>query len=143
MKILKRPEILMTALGLVFVALIICFHIFYTPQPSGIQLTAAQDITEIVTETTAAAAKNQTEETKLSQNTTQPIENAENSGIININTATQAQLETLSGIGPVIAQRIIAYREQNGRFAQIEDIMLVKGIGQAKFEKVKLKITVD
>lgn len=63
--------------------------------------------------------------------------------LININTATQAELETLPGIGPVIAQRIIEYRETNGPFATIEDVQNVPGIGPDTFEKIKNLITVN
>ncbi len=63
--------------------------------------------------------------------------------IININTATQAELETLPGIGPVTAQKIIAFREENGPFASIEEIQKVSGIGPATFDKIKALITVD
>lgn len=61
---------------------------------------------------------------------------------VNINTATQAQLETLSGIGPSTAAKIIAYREENGKFTKIEDIKNVSGIGESKFEKIKDDIVV-
>ena len=61
---------------------------------------------------------------------------------ININTATQTQLETLSGIGPSTALKIINYREQNGKFKEIEDIKNVPGIGDAKFENIKEEISV-
>ena len=61
---------------------------------------------------------------------------------ININTATQAELETLTGIGPTTAMKIINYREQNGKFKKIEDIKQVSGIGDGKFEKIKNQITV-
>lgn len=61
---------------------------------------------------------------------------------ININTATQTQLETLSGIGPSTATKIIAYREENGKFTKIEDIKNVSGIGESKFEKIKDDIVV-
>ena len=61
---------------------------------------------------------------------------------ININTASSAELQTLNGIGPVIAERIIDYREVNGPFAKIEDIKNVSGIGDAIFAKIKDFITV-
>lgn len=61
---------------------------------------------------------------------------------ININTATQAELETLPGIGPVTAQKIIEYRQENA-FQIIEDIQKVSGIGPATFEKLKDFITVE
>lgn len=61
---------------------------------------------------------------------------------VNINTATQSELDQLPGIGPSIAQRIIDYREENGNFQKIEDVQNVKGIGDAKYEEIKDKITV-
>jgi len=61
---------------------------------------------------------------------------------ININTASAVELTDLPGIGPVIAQRIIDYREEHGPFAAPEDIMGVSGIGEKTFEKLKDYITV-
>ena len=61
---------------------------------------------------------------------------------ININTANQAQLEELEGIGEITASRIIEYRKQNGKFKTIEDLKNVKGIGDAKFDKIKDDIEV-
>lgn len=60
---------------------------------------------------------------------------------ININTATQEQLDTLPGIGQSTALKIIEYRKENGKFKKIEDIKQVKGIGEAKFNKLKDLIT--
>ena len=61
-------------------------------------------------------------------------------GPININTASAEELDALPGIGPAMAKRIIEYRETEGAFTAIEDIKKVKGIGEAKFEKMKDKI---
>ncbi|MBQ8636840.1 MAG: helix-hairpin-helix domain-containing protein [Clostridia bacterium] len=61
---------------------------------------------------------------------------------ININTATLEELDKLEGIGPVIAERIILYREKNP-FSSIEQIMNVKGIGKKKYDAIKNLITVD
>ena len=61
---------------------------------------------------------------------------------VNINKATQSELETLPGIGEAMANRIIEYREQNGNFQKIEDLKNVKGIGEAKFDKIKELVTV-
>lgn len=61
---------------------------------------------------------------------------------ININTATQTQLETLPGIGPSTATKIIAYRKEKGKFTKIEDIKEINGIGDSKYEKIKDYITV-
>ena len=59
------------------------------------------------------------------------------SKIVRINTATAEQIDTLSGIGPAMAQRIIDYRTQNGGFKNIEELKLVSGIGDKLFEKIK------
>lgn len=61
---------------------------------------------------------------------------------ININTATKEQLMTLRGVGEARAADIIAYRQQNGSFKKIEDIMEVSGIKEAAFQKIKESITV-
>jgi competence protein ComEA len=62
---------------------------------------------------------------------------------VNLNTATQAELETLPGIGPRAAQRILEYRQKNGSFKKIEELMNVKGIGEKSFLKLKPLITVS
>ena len=61
---------------------------------------------------------------------------------VNLNTATQAQLETLPGIGAKAAQRILEYRQKNGSFKKPEDVMNVKGIGEKAFLKLKPYLTV-
>lgn len=61
---------------------------------------------------------------------------------ININTATSEELETITGIGPSTAEKIIDYRKNHGGFLSIEDLMNVKGIGEKTFEKFKDKITI-
>ena len=67
------------------------------------------------------------------------IENEENSSesLININTATETELETLPGIGPSTALKIVKYRKENGNFKKIEEIKNVSGIGESKYEKIK------
>ena len=64
------------------------------------------------------------------------------SGPININRATLAQFDSLDGIGPVIAKRIIEYRKVNGPFLTVEDLKKVSGIGVAKFSNIKSKVRV-
>jgi len=61
---------------------------------------------------------------------------------ININTASQTELETLNGVGPSTALKIINYREEKGNFKKIEDIKNVPGIGEAKFESLKDSICI-
>ncbi|ALC81690.1 MULTISPECIES: helix-hairpin-helix domain-containing protein [Bacillus] len=73
------------------------------------------------------------------------VESTEQNGsakTVNINTATSEELQTLPGIGPSRAETIIAYREENGGFKTIEDMMNVSGIGEKSFEKLKPSITV-
>ena len=62
--------------------------------------------------------------------------------VVNLNTATATQIATLPGIGEKAAQRIIEYREKNGGFKKIEELMNVKGIGEKSFLKLKPLITV-
>ncbi|MCK5879334.1 MAG: helix-hairpin-helix domain-containing protein [Holophagae bacterium] len=62
--------------------------------------------------------------------------------LININRASVDQLSTLKGIGEKKAQAIIAFRTKNGNFKKVEDVMLVKGIGQKMFDKMRKFITV-
>ena len=69
-------------------------------------------------------------------------ENRENP-LTNINLATKIELLNLPGIGETYAERIIQYREENGPFETVEDIMEVKGIGESKFNDLKDKITVE
>ena len=61
---------------------------------------------------------------------------------ININTATQTELESLSGIGPSTALKIINYRKENGKFKNIEEIKNVPGIGESKFKQIENQICV-
>ena len=67
---------------------------------------------------------------------------AEEAGLVNINTADVSQLMQLNGIGQSRAEAIVAYREQCGQFKQIEDIQMVTGIKAGLYEKIKDKITV-
>ena len=62
---------------------------------------------------------------------------------VNINTATQTELETLTGIGPSIASKIIDFRSKNGKFKKKEDIKNVAGIGESKYESIKNEICVN
>lgn len=66
----------------------------------------------------------------------------ESGGIVNINTASSAQLQSLSGIGPSTAEKIIEYRNQNGNFLKIDDLKKVSGIGEKTFAKFKDKICI-
>ena len=62
--------------------------------------------------------------------------------VLNLNTATAAQLEGLPGIGKATADRIVEYRQKSGGFKKVEDLMNVRGIGEKNFLKLKPLITV-
>jgi competence protein ComEA len=62
---------------------------------------------------------------------------------ININTATVAELTTINGVGPAKAQSIIDYREKNGTFKTVDDLKLVRGIGDKMLEQLRPQVTVD
>lgn len=64
-------------------------------------------------------------------------------GKVNLNTATEADLQTISGIGQKRAQDILAYREEKGKFQTVDDLKNVSGIGQKTLEKLKDYVTVD
>lgn len=91
--------------------------------------------------------KNEKQENTLPKNdenvNTQENTNKENKiQKVNINTATQTELETLPGIGPSTALKILAYRKEKGKFTNKEQIKEVSGIGEAKYEKIREHITV-
>jgi competence protein ComEA len=58
-------------------------------------------------------------------------------GVVNVNTASAAELERLPGVGETVALRIVEHREKNGAFKSVEDLMLVRGIGEKSFERIK------
>ena len=62
--------------------------------------------------------------------------------VVNLNTATVGQLETLPGIGPATAQRILEYRTKSGGFKKIEELMNIRGIGEASFLKIKPLVSI-
>ena len=77
----------------------------------------------------------------LNTEITDNITNTEDSKLVNINSATIDELQTISGIGESKAKNIVEYREKNGNFKSIEDIKNVEGIGESLYEKIKIYIT--
>ncbi|MGW5363728.1 ComEA family DNA-binding protein [Actinopolymorpha pittospori] len=64
-------------------------------------------------------------------------------GLVDLNTATAAELETLPGVGPVLAQRILDFRAEHGRFVSIEDLREVSGIGEQKYVDLQARVRVS
>ena len=89
------------------------------------------------TEKSASNTEKNTGNTNNSGNTKNNNSTTNKNEKININTATQAELETLPGIGPSTALKIINYRKENGKYKTIEDIKKVSGIGDSKYNKIK------
>ncbi len=74
--------------------------------------------------------------------TAQAVQAVPAAALVNLNTATAADLEKLPGIGPSIAARILEYRQKNGAFKKVEELMNVRGIGEKVFLKIKPLVTV-
>lgn len=87
-----------------------------------------------------STSKNQQTHT-LTAKATNPTQSDE-LGKININTASVSLLQSLPNIGETLAQRIVDYREENGKFTDIEDLLSVNGIGEKRFDEIKQYITV-
>ena len=95
----------------------------------------------IVTTATAGAAAAQQPVAK-SGKPPAAAKGAPATSVVNLNTATQAQLESLPGVGAKAAERILEYRQKNGPFKKVEDLMNVKGIGEKSFLKLKPLLSV-
>ena len=82
---------------------------------------------------------------KVIQETAPAVETVEVTvnDMINLNTASKEELMLLDGIGEKMAERILAYREENGPFAKVEDIQNVKGIGEKTYAKIAGELTVE
>jgi competence protein ComEA len=80
-----------------------------------------------------AAATPQTKASSAKNSSTQ---------VVNINSASAAEFEALPGIGPKMAARIVEYRQKNGPFKKVEELMNVRGLGEKNFLKLKAQLTI-
>ncbi len=141
----RADQIITTHLGSVLVVVLVAVSGFVL----GSQYkTSATEVAEESTEISASAESSTiqelqqliadpTSQTTVSSETTSPVI----AGLVNINSASLAQLETLPGIGPSKAQAIIEYRLKNGPFIRVEDLDKVSGIGPKTLEDLRPLIT--
>ena len=124
---MRSPDNVLLGTAILLLAGVILYNVFFT-EPQVAEPAVAPSETVSVAETTTATA---------TEPTTAPAYTK-----VNINTATAEELETLSGIGPAKAQAIVAYRETNGPFSSVNELVNVSGIGEKTLAKIIDDITV-
>ena len=119
----NKNEKILISIGMIMFAMLIGYNAFFAPQmPSVVQNSGDIIADKHKEDSNQKASKNYK---------------------INLNTASEEELiENLDGIGSAMAKRIIEYRETNGGFYSIEELMNIKGIGEKRFEKLKNSVTV-
>ena len=124
---LKKPEKWVLAVTALFLVLTLGYHLGRSRVPAEFSVQTVQ-------ESAGSRERSAAEATE-----TEPAEMP----AVNLNTAGREELCALDGIGETLAERIIAYREENGGFASVEDITKVSGIGSGTLERLRGRITVD
>lgn len=95
---------------------------------------------EVLDAESAASAQQQRADGGLASVPSAPLGGGGGSGVVNVNTASPAELTALSGIGPALAERIVAWREANGRFADVDQLLDVSGIGEKTLDRFRDRV---
>ena len=141
---MKKPRIpLLAAVTLVFAAFILGFFAGRNTDRTPVQIQMLPAATSPVAEAASAAATHPAEEAPPETDVpeTEVLE-TQPQWPLDINTATLEQLQTLPGIGPVLAQRILDYREAEGAFQSVGELIKVSGIGEKKLEAIWDLVTI-
>ena len=127
---LKKAEVCVLVVTLLFLALTLGYQLGQrrSPAPFSVRTSAETELQQPA-ESDGAGLRS--------------MPGAELPAAVNLNTAGKEELCALNGIGEVLAERIIAYREEHGNFERIEDITKVNGIGSSIFERLQGQIAVD
>ena len=127
-------ERILISIALVLCALIVGYNAFFIPDVS--------EPTVIYVDENSKSSSSDELENNENTEEYEPSEKIKSNSVININTASAEELTSLSGIGDVIANRIVDYRNSNGNFNSIEEITNVSGIGEKVFEQIKDNICI-
>lgn len=116
----------------------------FTPLADKNSVNLAQKVTDGMQIKISSLSQNQNDKTDDNTDSNENTNNksTQNTTMVNINTASKEELDTLPGVGPATADKIIEYRKTNGQFNSIEDIKNVRGIGEAKFSKMQSRIQI-
>ena len=140
---MKKQKIpIMVLITCIFAAFVFGFFAGRNLNRTPVQIRTISPAPETALVSTEDTAATETETASTESSDSAASENASVSFPININTATSAQLENLPGIGPVIAQRIVDYRNANGPFTSTGQLINVSGIGEKRLAAIWDYITI-
>ena len=142
---MKKSAIwILLTITLVFAAFVGGFYAGRSFHPADIHISGSPSSTYSALVGSSHSGSSQSSSGGIPIGTTSPTAPSSTASIfpININTATAEQLDQLPDIGPVLAQRIIAYRDAFGPFSSVEDLLYVNGIGEKTLAKIREYITV-